>query len=209
MTRWTDFIKEWVKHHGGSYKEALSNPEVKQEYWTIYPKHSPAGKEYQRVKEQTTKFQRDEAQKDLMDMVKQQKLKDKTNSYRRDETQKELMGIARYQKLEDKQQQFADYGEFIPQVYELKHKFNLIRDNTKKYTQLHPKIQQLQSILYPMITRLKKNIQTTNFITGSEYKKIKRIKPMKLGIRDGSVSKRIVGIIDKLIEQAEELDKKI
>jgi hypothetical protein len=144
-----------------------------------------------------------------MDMVKQQKLKQQTTNYQRDEAQKELIGIARFQKLEDKQQQFADYGVFIPQIYELKHKFNLIRDNTKKYTQLHPKIQQLRSILYPMILRLKKNTQTTNFITGKEYRKIKKIKPKTLGIRDGSVSKRIVGIIDKLIEEAEELDKKI
>lgn len=226
MSRWTDFIKEYVKHHGGSYKEALSNPEVKQEYWKIYPKHSPEGKEYTKVKEQAinyqdqaVKFQRDETQKDLAEIANQQKVKDKSIQYRRDEAQKELSGIAQFQKLTDKRKQYQDqkeherkirydYSNIVPLLYDYTHQYKLIQDNTTKYTQLKPQLKTLKQSLNTLTQKLKAGTSKSlrKFISIDEFNEIEKTPLENVGIQPtGRPSKRIVEIIDTLIKNTNNL----
>jgi hypothetical protein len=238
MTRWTDFINEYVKHHGGTYKEALSNPEVKKEYWTIYPKHSPEGKEYKKIKDQTVKYQqqgvklaRDDAQKDLAELAKEQKVKDKSVQYRRDEAQKELSGIAKFQKLTDRSKQYEeeqkqkeqkkkerkyekkirkDYVWIVPLYYEYKHKYTLLLQNAnyRKYTQLKRPLKILRKSIVDFREKLKSGTSKSlsKFITPEEFQNIEKTPLSEVGIQEtGRPSKRIVEIIDTMTEEVNKL----
>jgi len=232
MTRWTDFIKEYVNHHDITYKEALSNPLVKEEYWKIYPKHSPEGKEYKKIKDQTVKYQqqgvklgRDDAQRELTELANEQKVKDKSIQYRRDEAQKELSGIAKFQKLTDRQKQYEEeekrkeeqkerekkirkeYISIVPLLYEYDRKYKLIKDNLVSDT-YESELKKLKKYIKILKEKLESGTSKSlsKFISREEFNELDDISLHEVGFtQEGSATKKIPKIIETMIYQIMEL----
>jgi hypothetical protein len=224
MTRWTDFIKEWAKNNGTTYKEAMSNPEASKEYNRMYKTQSPETTEYQKVKEKTVKYERDQTQKELSDLSQYQKLKDRTVQFQRDEAQKDLMRMSQYQKLKDRTVQFQRDKEkkqerkqlrnqepvlrsSILKLYDMTHKSKLIKENTTGYKEIQGNLVRLNKTLSEIKKRLRENIvqgtNLSNYISREEYDNIKKLDPKELGLLGNSaIESKLYGIIKKLMEEA-------
>jgi hypothetical protein len=212
MTRWTDFIKEWAKKNGTTYKEAMSSPEVKDEYRKMYPKtQSAETDEYQKIKSQTVKYERDQTQKELSDISKFQKLKDRTVSYQRDEAQKDLMGIAKSAAQKEKQKSYEVYKFIVPKMYELRHKYKLIKANAGQIKKVKPLLKRFQKYLDEIISLVESKTKTTNYITREEFDKIQQIEPIEVGIfgEDTEITPYLFEVLNTLIEDAKAIWKQL
>lgn len=233
MTRWTDFIKDYAKKNGKTYKEALSSPEVKIEYRKIYPKQTPEEKEYQKIKDQTVKFERDQAQEELSQISKFQKLKDRAVQYQRDETQKELASLAKSaaqtESIQESQKIYDKYRILVPYLYNLDYQIKLIKKTLEEFkpkgiqediysdmqeniwAKTKSDIATIQKYLKDTRARLesKTQIKLSKFITSDEYKKIQAQDPRKLGIyAKGSIKNSIIDSIKKILIKAKKLYSK-
>lgn len=56
-TRWTDFVKQWAKKHDMAYGCALSNADMKKEYYKVFPKAQQ--EKFMEAKERETMGQQD------------------------------------------------------------------------------------------------------------------------------------------------------
>jgi hypothetical protein len=169
----------------------------------LYTHDTPETKEYKKVKQQTVKFERDEAQKELSDISKFQKLKQQTVKYERDEAQKDLRSIAQTAMQKDIQDKYKDYPILVPQLYDLQHKYKLLKPVTWS-KELKPKVEKLKKYIIKIKDKLGSNL--SKFITRNQYDDIHSLEPIKLGIiSDTSIESKIFSITDEIVMKAKEL----
>jgi biopolymer transport protein ExbB/TolQ len=124
-------------------------------------------------------------------------IKDKTVQFKRDEAQKDLKNIAK-SAMSNK---YTDLRRNILNLYDMTHRYDLIKDNTKGFKEIQAKLKILRKILKDIKNRLGTNL--SSYMTREEYNNIKKLDPKELGLLGNSkIESKLYGIVDKLLDKA-------